>query len=1014
MRFSIKSRVESLIKRGRILAAIRKLQRFTKDKADHQQTFNTLNELESKFIQIEQDSKSGVLDYATFDRERSKIRSAVLDINNEIVELKETRDRKFLIWIKGIITALIITVLGILIQQWFDKSKECPSFGNSDCNLLVFDFIRDDAPGNVAKFILNELQSNEEFYSYVDAEIDPVIENASIDEVRDKVDQCRATFAIHGKAGKVDSGTEILVQYYKKDTLLSDLVNEVHDTLFSMVRDPEKFVKESEFKAMMYSLICLECPDCPMTPVELTEMIKNVNPGVEIDYITILALIEFKRGELLQAENLLTRLIDGLKGGIKVFAMRGKVRDDQKKYEPAYKDYSTYLKKKPENHNVRLKRLASVYNLVTTSGWQNRYGDFIDVAIEDLDLLRGNIPNDQFMSAQRMVQELIKIKDQNLGVIDPVTPDPQPGPGVEKCDYVFQIKSEAGKNVASAVINIQGQVQNSTNYLGMAELNNVPCEELNGQVFTVIKDGFLPYRSQITNDRMVITLEEKPPEVQMCIFRGEVVDENGEPLFSATVTIDGLPRLRTDREGRFNTARLTCAELEGRSFTIVANGYELYNSEISHMEMMYKMVPEKPTEPELCTFRGTIKNDKGVNINGAIVSVYGIKNESSNYNGVFKINNIPCDDFLGRTFYVYADGYETYSSKIRDNQSTITLEPEISMCTFSGNVYDQAGNAIYNATIDVTGQPFITTNRNGYFNTASVPCENLEGRSYSISAEGYQSVRGLIQENKLSVTHTLKKDVANYQIRGRVFNALNNQALQGTGIHINNNLVGRTGMKGEYTHDFTVGVNESSVTVKFSKNGFHSKSISLNLSRIGYNNIELTPLNLNGKIVSNNKPIAGATINVKGLRSQTSNREGDFAFSVPDGFKFPENVQVSKSGFQNATVPITTIYRIELTTNPSIIGHVLDTRVMAVMQQNLYVEATRPFNQGWAIGAQVYLDGKKIGTIQKDGRLSINLTGKVNQSFQIRVVYKGLPGMTKTVKFTHNAQIVKFDLKPVG
>lgn len=921
MRFTIKSRVESLIKRDRILAAIHKLQRFTNDKEVHRLTYDSLNELESRFKQIEKDFKSKTIDYATYDREKSKIRSSVLDINNEIEDLKETRDRKFIwTWVWAILTGLLLPILGFLVPMWMDSAKECPEFEDKDCKLLVFNFRQSDDISPIAPSILEIFQTEDYYVELMSAEMDPVTENATRNDVKRKVDQCDASFGIYGSGERINGKIYVTVNSYKNDTLLADIVDEVRDTLVS-VSETDNLVQQKDFRTMLNMMICLECYSCPVEEEELLAMIEEVSPEVRDNHLAILAQIQYRRGNLIQSESTLTRLINSMMGGIKMYAYRGKVRDDQRKYEPAFEDYSYYLNEKPENHNVRLKRFNSVYNLITTSEWQPKYASFIDIAAKDHRLLKGNIPNDQYRIAQQRLNELIEIKNGRLSTDDPLGPTIPDSK--EKCDFTFNIKHE-GQGVRSARINIIGLLEEMTDNKGTFNLRDVGCEEVLNRKLIVTKEGFLPYEAEVNSEIFNIELESIPVESAMCVFSGVVMNEKEEAIVSASVQVDGLPRTRTDRNGRFTFREEPCDVMEGKGLTIVANGYETYQSEIRDMEVLVLM--------------------KG----------------------------------------------ETLS------------EPDPDMCSFSGYIMDVTGKPISGAKVSIIGIPEIMTNPRGYFISKEVNCNALPGLKYTVTAEGYKQLSEKIIDGQYKVEKTLTPETTSFNVAGRITNAINNQAIAGVTILLDKEPMSQSRRGGSFTFNIENQGVDNTRMIEFQKDGFHSKSSRVNINDAKNISIAMIPTRISGNVFDNGKPVGGASIKIKGLRTATTNRGGQYVFNIPDGFTFPESFKVSKSGYQSATIPMVKYNSITLTPIRQDILNVVVTK-------EEYNDRTRKWEYVPAQDASIIVDRRVVGKTGKDGRLAINMTGRLNQTVSIDI--DGIdqissPRLPLKVTFTKNGQVV--------
>ncbi len=834
MRFSIKSRVESLIKRGRVLAAIRKLQRFTKDKADYRQTYNTLTELESKYIQIERDSKSGVIDYATFDRERSKIRSAVLDINNEIVELKETKDRKFL-WM--LLTGILIPILGIVIPYIIIDNQDCPDFDDGNCKLLVFQFNQGDDFNNVADEINYALQSDDYYKNVLTSRKYQGEEKISPAVVEDKVDQCNANIALYGLASEEGDGIFLRINPYPEKPQLTTYVDEVKDTLQSIL-NTSSFVANDKIKLMLNLLVCDNC-GCEVKEAEIIEMAGDLNEIERENLLSLLASYQYNKLEYASSERTLTLMIQSMLGGIKIFAMRGKVRDDQKKYEPAYKDYTYYLDEKPENHNVRLKRFTSAYNLLMTSEWHPRYAGYVDVAQEDLHLLRGNITEQEYTVAKRQLQEMLDLRDKHTADSSgtPITDTPDdPDPTIEKCNFTFQVQNSSEENLKDAIINIKDLNPIATDHMGLVEVRDIPCEELLDRYFTVTKSGYLPYRSQIIEGRVQIILEAMPIEPLICAFAGEVLDEKGEPIFSATIRVDGLPTMRTNREGIFKSAEKPCEELRGSNFTIVANGFITLQSTIDDMEM--SIIMEAEPEVELCTLSGYVRDPSGLPISKANVSIYGLPNVLTNSQGYFKSKNVECSSLLGKKYTISAEGYNQLNQVIGQGTLIVnhTLRKKSKTYEIAGLVSSSLNKkGLSRVTISLDGNNFCKTNSKGSFSCDYEYTGGSLVRSLSLNRSGFHDKDTRINLNNAK---KLKFQMNPTALNGKVVDTKGNPVARAT-VKIN-------GLKNVFTdkngaYGFKMPQSFQYIgNIKVSRKGFNSKSVSLNQ----YKTIELQPVKL--------------------------------------------------------------------------------------------------------------------------------------------------------------------------
>lgn len=438
--------------------------------------------------------------------------------------------------------------------------------------------------------------------------------------------------------------------------------------------------------------------------------------------------------------------------------------------------------------------------------------------------------------------------------------------------------------------------------------------------FTAVKEGFETNSGEYTinegsTTRFTILMEPLPSSIQ-----GEVVDENGEVVGSALVTLESAltgekETVTTDINGEFTSY------LNADSYTIIAekSGYISSNEESITLNQSEQKTLDSPLTivNDQATISGFAYNDEGNPIERVKITITNGENSyeartsgAGNYQftvssgdwvlsaskvGFVKPSDQPVSLSTG-------DIIQNQDFSLTGNANQITGFVRERVTREDGTTGTATFPNIKVTAIPNIGEPIVTTSEiNGQYNLS------LKSGSYTITAEEENYTSNNDQDLVIGIA-------IGETISGIDFELIPNpSSISGTvtlpdGNGVEGASVVITGVGSTTTSAsgfYTLGVPEGSHQLSVQKTGLVSPSPKTASVSVGQDltgvNFQMTPNagTISGKITSGGQPLSGTKIiavnSSNGNKSEiTNNRDGTFSLNVRSGSWY---VKAIKSGF---------------------------------------------------------------------------------------------------------------------
>ncbi|MDD1772371.1 MAG: carboxypeptidase regulatory-like domain-containing protein [Methanomassiliicoccales archaeon] len=211
---------------------------------------------------------------------------------------------------------------------------------------------------------------------------------------------------------------------------------------------------------------------------------------------------------------------------------------------------------------------------------------------------------------------------------------------------------------------------------------------------------------------------------QVGTVTGTVVDEQGDALAGANITMNGVSVL-TDDNGNFTFEDVRADEYE---LTIALNGYGTLTMDVTLIAAQTVELGDLEMTALKGAVVGTIVDGDGVGLAGANVTLNGAY-VITGANGSFSFNNV----LIGQhRMTVALDGYAIFNVNVNVTVATVHLG-NLSLVTLpgliEGVVLDEDGHAIAGATVTLNSTTTVTTAADGSFSFTA------DAGTYSLKVE---------------------------------------------------------------------------------------------------------------------------------------------------------------------------------------------------------------------------------------------------------------------------------------
>jgi gliding motility-associated-like protein len=557
----------------------------------------------------------------------------------------------------------------------------------------------------------------------------------------------------------------------------------------------------------------------------------------------------------------------------------------------------------------------------------------------------------------------------NTASVTSDTDDPTPGDDVdtvtitpETPDYevTITVVDENGDPIEGAIVTIDGE-----DYV-TDENGQVTIELPDGEYdYTVNADGFEDFTGTITvvgedvDETVTMTTETHTITII-------VVDENGDPIAGATVTINGEDYV-TDENGQ-----VTITLPDGTyNYTVVADGYHNNGGTITvegeDVEETVNMVPE--TEPTH-TITITVVDENGDPIAGATVTING-ETYTTDENGQVTVT-LPDGTY---NYTVVAEGYHNNGGTIivdgEDVDETVTMTTETHTITIT--VVDENGDPIEGAIVTNDGEEYVT-DENGQV-TVVLPDGEYD---YTVNADGFEDFTGTITVDGEDMDETITMTPETHTITITVVDE-NGDPIEGATVTINGE---------EYVTDengqVTVVLPDGEYDYTVNADGFEDFTGTITVDGEDMDEtITMTPETHTITITvvdENGDPIAGATVTING-ENYTTDENGQVTIELPDG---EYDYTVEADGYNDFTGTIT------------VGGEDVDEAVIMIAEQEEThtVTITVVDENGDPIeGATVTINGEEYVT-DENGQVTLELP---NGEYDYTVTIDGYDDFTGTI-----------------
>ena len=667
MRFSLQERIQLLIEKDLLETATKKLIAFTQNKEDYAEIHSDLQNLLGQLNRLQKPS-NGNTDQEQANVSRNRISRQLSEINNDIKELKETRDKKY-IWSIAwkVLTGLLIPVLAIFIPHWIGKHDDCPKFDKKPCKVLIMKFPMKNENTYVETKISDAISQNQDYFNIISSGIYQGDGSFDGQAVKSKCAECKANFGIYGTVEQNQAGQFNLdINTWPRVSELPDSLN-IDDNTIPMLQAANSIINNKYYTTLLQVLVCRFCDittemkDTIIHKILLsTNDIEGTQNRAAIKKVIGFMLYENQMLDI--ADTLFSALIIESSEEFTSFAYRGKIRAEQQKYEEAFFDYYQYLDHVPANFVVRKNRFYAAYNFLSLPENKAKISKYLPLLNEDLGLLKGKLHPAEWSRLKDLYDIL-----NNMRPTEP-----------EKCTITGRIHDLKNNQIGGAEITINQQATKS-NGNGIFTFN-LPCNQLDGAYYTVNATGYQPTRGLI--EKNVYTLDialqqQRPTKSDSCYLSGRIVTTAGKPIYKAAITINESITVYSDEIGLFRLPGLLCAQISSYKYQVKAKGYLTATGSLDpqNSHLIIKLNPSKKTKFPFTQINQKVIMDKPeISLITNSGNTIKIKVES----GTWKVNRTVFTPYSGAEIFINNISIgKTSSSGLLESRISIPLNETI-------------------------------------------------------------------------------------------------------------------------------------------------------------------------------------------------------------------------------------------------------------------------------------------------------------------------------------------------
>ena len=546
-----------------------------------------------------------------------------------------------------------------------------------------------------------------------------------------------------------------------------------------------------------------------------------------------------------------------------------------------------------------------------------------------------------------------------------------------------------------------------------------------------------------------LIIDENPDMTKAFAIRGKIMDDQERYSMAMTDYSTYLEKFAGNhniRYRRFNTIyhqvrtntwrnkygdyiRTAESDLMLLKGNIPPAQYKIAMDRLQRMKDIMRHNTPQENDLPMCVIKGRILNEANQVLSNAVVELEEIGERSTNSDGHFSFDEIPCAELLGRRYSVFMDGYHTYQNRLQPGQTSIELrlraiEPteEQEPCTLIFKIQDLSGAGIEEAELEIEDFGTRFTNRDGIVEITASSCEAFDNKRYRINAAGHQAGKGIISPGKYEIVFALESNLQTLQIKGSVFDNIYRRPISRVQVYIADEPRVLTNSRGGFDRTLEIRENEAGqIPVHFKHKSYHDAEIVFDPVRDEFIELGLTPIWLSGHVTDNNgRGIPAAAISIENISKTRTDETGRFKLEIPADINNQAKMTISKKGFRSRTISLNESKEIKLSPYLQIVEGInleavelapgLTQSLIVHIEKEVYSDSQRKWIYVPAAGADVYVDNKHVGSTNKNGEITINLIGRINKQMNLNV--KGVngiptPRLPHSFKFTKNGQRIE-------